>query len=110
MAARRWRSRPRTPPPCSARPATAPRSWRVGGGGGGGRGGGPPGRRGGGGGARGGGGGGGWGPLVAPAALPPPRPRGRAAAGGAPPLFQLVPEATEDLAATFGRLQEAVRS
>ena len=27
-----------------------------------------------------------------------------------PPLFQLVPEATEGLAATFGRLQEAVRT
>jgi pimeloyl-ACP methyl ester carboxylesterase len=52
----------------------------------------------------------GFGALVALDLLRRHRGLVRAVALADPPLFQLVPEATEDLAATFGRLQEAVRA
>jgi pimeloyl-ACP methyl ester carboxylesterase len=52
----------------------------------------------------------GFGALVALDLLRRHRGLVRAVALADPPLFQLVPEATEDLAGTFGRLQEAVRT
>ena len=52
----------------------------------------------------------GFGALVALDLLRRHRGLVRAVALADPPLFQLVPEATEDLAGTFGRLEEAVRT